>query len=40
MKNSRASNIDVKVILKEIRDQAFAVLKRDFIGELKALEHF
>jgi len=40
LKCNRDPDIDVKAVLREIRDQALIVLKKDFIGDLKQLEQF
>ena len=40
LKLNRDPDIDVKAVLREIRDQALIVLKKDFIGDLKQLEQF
>ena len=37
---NRDPDIDVKAVLREIRDQALAVLRKDFLGDLKQLEQF
>jgi len=38
LKCNKDPDIDIKAVLREIRDQALLVLKKDFIGDLKQLE--
>jgi tetrahydrodipicolinate N-succinyltransferase len=40
LKQNRSPDIDVKAILKEIRDEALRVLKKDFLGEQKQFEEY
>ena len=40
LKCSKDPNIDIKGTLKQIRENAFQTLKKDFIGELKQLEAY